>query len=89
MARSYRTPENLLRTELIPVFQETLGATAALMSAEDYFQGGKTEFNNEFQRQMENGIYIVRRVEETVTVDEPAQGSANASLGTDQKQYGD
>ena len=89
MARSYRTPENLLRTELIPAFQETLGATAALMSAEDYFQGGKTEFNNEFQRQMENGIYIVRRVEETVTVDEPAQGSANASLGTDQKQYGD
>lgn len=89
MARSYRTPENLLRTELIPAFQETLGATAALMSAEDYFQGGKTEFNNEFQRQMENGIYIVRRVEETVTVDEPAQGSANAALGTDQKQYGD
>ena len=62
MARLYRTPENLLRTELIPAFQETLGATAALMSAEDYFQGGKTEFNNEFQRQMENGIYIVRRV---------------------------
>jgi len=89
MARSYRTPENLLRTELIPAFQETLGATAALRSAEDYFQGGKTEFNNEFQRQMENGIYIVRRVEETVTVDEPAQGSANAALGTDQKQYGD
>ena len=48
MARLYRTPENLLRTELIPAFQETLGATAALMSAEDYFQGGKTEFNNEF-----------------------------------------
>ena len=50
MARLYRTPENLLRTELIPAFQETLGATAALMSAEEYFQGGKTEFNNEFQR---------------------------------------
>ena len=33
MARLYRTPENLLRTELIPAFQETLGATAALMSA--------------------------------------------------------
>jgi regulator of protease activity HflC (stomatin/prohibitin superfamily) len=90
MVRLYRTPENLLRTELIPAFQETLGATAALLSAEDYFQGGKTEFNNEFQRQMENGIYIVRRVEERVRLDEgPAQGSANASLGTDQKEYGD
>lgn len=90
MVRLYRTPENLLRTELIPAFQETLGATAALLSAEDYFQGGKTEFNNEFQRQMENGIYIVRRVEERVRLDEaPATGSANAALGTNQKEYGD
>jgi len=89
MARLYRSPENLLRTELIPAFQETLGATAALMSAEDYFQGGKTEFNNEFQRQMENGIYIVRRVEEKVTLEEPRLGSANAAMGTDQEEYGD
>lgn len=90
MARLYRTPENLLRTELIPAFQETLGATAALLSAEDYFQGGKTEFNNEFQRQMEGGIYIVRRVEERVQLQEgPATGTANASLGTNQEDYGE
>ena len=91
LARQYRTPENLLRTELIPAFQETLGANAALMSAEDYFQGGKTEFNNEFQRQMETGIYLVRRVEERVRLDESqsARGTANASLGTDQQEYGD
>ncbi len=89
MARLYRSPENLLRTELIPAFQETLGATAALMSAEDYFQGGKTEFNNEFQRQMESGIYIVRRVEERVQVEESTNATANASLGTEQKDYGD
>jgi regulator of protease activity HflC (stomatin/prohibitin superfamily) len=89
MARLYRTPENLLRTELIPAFQETIGATAALMSAEDYFQGGKTEFNNEFQRQMESGIYIVRRVEEQVRVEEPTSATANAALGTQQQEYGD
>jgi len=89
MARLYRTPDNLLRTELIPVFQETLGATAALMSAKDYFQGGKTEFNNEFKRQMENGIYIVRRVEEVVRLEDPNLGSANAALGTSQQDYGD
>ena len=41
MARLYRTPENLLRTELIPAFQKTLGATAALMSAEDYFRAAR------------------------------------------------
>ena len=91
LARQYRTPENLLRTELIPAFQETLGANAALMSAEDYFQGGKTEFNNEFQRQMETGIYLVRRVEERVRLDEAAnaKATANASLGTQQQDYGD
>ena len=89
MARLYRTPENLLRTEFIPAFQETVGATAALMSAEDYFKGGKTEFNNEFQRQMENGIYIVRRVEEVVRLEEPNLGRANAALGTDQQDYAD
>ena len=89
LARQYRTPENLLRTELIPAFQETLGATAALMTAEDYFQGGQTEFNNEFLRQMQDGIYLVRRTEKTITVESDRAGSANAALGEDQEQFGD
>lgn len=89
LARQYRTPENLLRTELVPAFEETLGANAALMSAEDYFQGGKTEFNNEFQRQMEDGIYLVRRIEQRVQVESDRPGTANAALGEDQDQFGD
>lgn len=89
LARQYRTPENLLRTELVPAFEETLGATAALMSAEDYFQGGKTEFNNEFQRQMEDGIYLVRRLEQQVASGVNRSGSANAALGSDQEEFGE
>lgn len=89
LARQYRTPENLLRTELVPAFEETLGATAALMSAEDYFQGGKTEFNNEFQRQMEDGIYLVRRIEQNVPTNQSRTGTANAALGEDQEEFGD
>ena len=89
LARQYRTPENLLRTELVPAFEETLGATAALMSAEDYFQGGKTEFNNEFQRQMEDGIYLVRRIEQQVETRQARPGTANAALGEEQEPYGD
>ncbi len=89
LTRQYRTPENLLRTELVPAFEETLGAKAALMSVEDYFQGGKTEFNNEFQRQMENGIYLVRRIEQKVQTDNAQLGTANAALGTNQKEFGD
>ena len=53
MAHEYRTPENLLRTALIPAFKETLQATASLISsAEDYYSGGRTEFNAEFENQM-------------------------------------
>lgn len=89
LARQYRTPENLLRTELVPAFEETLGATAALMSAEDYFQGGKTEFNNEFQRQMEDGIYLVRRIETQVSSGQTRTGTANAALGEDQEEFGE
>jgi regulator of protease activity HflC (stomatin/prohibitin superfamily) len=63
MAHEYRTPENLLRVALIPSFQETLQATASLMSAEDYYSGGRTEFINEFENQMQRGVYIVKRKE--------------------------
>ena len=89
MARLYRSPENLLRTELVPAFEETLGANAALMSAEDYFQGGKTEFNNEFERQLADGIYLVRRIEKRVKVESSRAGTANVALGENQERFGD
>ena len=89
MARLYRSPENLLRTELVPAFEETLGANAALMSAEDYFQGGKIEFNNEFERQLADGIYLVRRIEKRVKVESSRAGTANVALGENQEQFGD
>ncbi len=88
LARQFRTPANLLRTELIPAFQETLAATASLITAENYFSGGRNEFNTEFQNQMQNGIYNVRRKEETRNV-RRRTGTANASLGTEQEEFGD
>lgn len=88
LARQFRTPANLLRTELIPAFQETLAATASLITAENYFSGGRNEFNTEFQNQMQNGIYNVRRKEETRNV-RRRSGTANASLGTEQEEFGD
>lgn len=88
LARQFRTPANLLRTELIPAFQETLAATASLITAENYFSGGRNEFNTEFQNQMQSGIYNVRRKEETRNV-RRRSGTANASLGTQQEEFGD
>jgi regulator of protease activity HflC (stomatin/prohibitin superfamily) len=89
LAHEYRSPENLLRTALIPAFKETLQATASLMSAEDYYSGGRTEFNSEFEQQMSNGIYIVKRVETMLSTGRTTKGSANIALGEDQQNYGD
>ena len=88
MAHEYRSPANLLRTGLIPAFKETLQATASLMSAESYYSGKRTEFNSEFEKQMESGIYIVRR-EEIVEKTGRATATANAALGADQQRYGE
>lgn len=87
MAHEYRTPDNLLRTALIPAFKETLQANASLMAAEEYYGGGRTQFNSEFGKQMEGGIYLVKREEITVTT-RRAKSSANASK-KDQDSYGD
>jgi len=88
LAHEYRTPENLLNTALIPSFRETLQATASLMSAEDFYSGGRTQFAREFENQMIQGIYIVERQETQVNI-KSTTGSANAALGTDQEQYGE
>lgn len=89
LAREYRTPNNLLRTALMPTFKETLQANASLMTAEEYYAGGRTEFNSEFEKQMSNGIYLVKREEILLKQSRKARGSANASKGEEQDEYGD
>ena len=89
LAHEYRSPENLLRTALMPAFKETLQANASLMTAEEYYGGGRTEFNSEFENQMSNGIYLVKREEIKVTTNKQAKASANAALGTEQERYGE
>jgi regulator of protease activity HflC (stomatin/prohibitin superfamily) len=90
IARQYRSPDNLIRTTLLPAFRETLQANAALMGAEDYFAGKRTEFNIDFEEQLKGGLYLVKRRE--VVQQSPQNSgaaSANASLETEQTQFGD
>ncbi|MBR9829162.1 MAG: hypothetical protein GYB41_11040 [Oceanospirillales bacterium] len=89
LAHEYRSPENLLRTALLPVFKETLQANASLMTAEEYYAGGRTEFNSEYENQMRSGIYLVKREEVRVRSSKMASGSANVALGTEQEEYGE
>ncbi len=89
LAHEYRSPENLLRTALLPAFKETLQANASLMAAEEYYAGGRTEFNSDFENQMSDGIFLVKREEVSVRSTRSAVGSANAALGKEQEQYGE
>lgn len=89
MAHEYRTPENLLRVALIPAFQETLQATASLMSAENYYSGGRTEFINEFENQMQMGVYTVKRKEILRDSVKRQISEADASSPLTQDEYGD
>ncbi len=89
MAHEYRTPENLVRVALIPAFQETLQATASLMSAENYYSGGRTEFINEFENQMQEGIYIVERKEVLRSSVKRQTSEADASDPLSQDEFGE
>ena len=89
LAHEYRSPENLLRTALMPSFKETLQANASLMAAEEYYAGGRSQFNAAFENQMNNGIYLVKREEVQVRSTRKAKASANAALGKNQEQYGE
>jgi hypothetical protein len=89
IVHNYRTPGNLLRTSLIPAFQETLQATASLMTANDYFSGGRTEFINEFSNQMKKGSYVVVRTETSTKASKPTTSTADASNAASQGIFGD
>lgn len=90
LVRDFRTPDNMMRTELVPAFQETIEATANLMSAEEYFSGGRSTFVTDFEDQLRNGIYQVRRNQVIVEPTAPqGVGTANAALDTEQETFGD
>lgn len=91
LAREYRTPENFINTALIPAMKDTLQSTASLMTADEFYSGGRAKFSNDFETQLANGLYVVERIEiskRSQPADIP-QGTAIAQLGQDQGQYGD
>jgi regulator of protease activity HflC (stomatin/prohibitin superfamily) len=88
LAREFRTSENFITTGILPSIRQTLNATSSLMGAEEYYSGGRTEFNNEFEFQMNNGLYEVRRIEKNIKSNQEAPSSANASKDNEQGDFG-
>ncbi|CAB5514363.1 hypothetical protein LMG26857_03422 [Achromobacter anxifer] len=67
IAQEYRTPENFFAVAIVPAVRETLQTTASMMSADEYFAGGRSEFSTTFDDQLQNGQYHVRRHEKQIT----------------------
>lgn len=88
MAEEYRSPENLLRTELIPSVEQVLNASASLMGAEDYFNGQRNQLQIDFDYQLRHGIYTVERKEQRGPSQIDQKASANATKGEKQDEYG-
>lgn len=69
LAREYRTPENYMQTAVVPAVKETLQTTASLMTADDYFAGSRSEFGSNFDDQLRNGQFAVKRKEVQKTIE--------------------
>ena len=83
IAREYRTPENFMATAVAPAVKETLQSTASLMTADDYFAGARSEFGAEFENQLKQGQYIIRRKEVNRKVTRERNQSSNLHSGAD------
>lgn len=88
LARTYRTPDNFVLQSIMPVMKSTLQSTAQLMSADDYYNGGATEFRRSFQDQIADGAYVVNRIEKQIKNTRAAAQGAIAQNGKEQGEFG-
>lgn len=89
IAQEYRNPENFISTALVPAIKETLQATASLMSADDFYAGARSEFAAEFENQLNDGLYLIKRREVRNARDHLPQQTAILQAGTEQGTFGD
>ncbi|WP_095092900.1 SPFH domain-containing protein [Pseudomonas sp. Irchel 3A5] len=88
IAQEYRNPDNFIRSALLPALKETLQATASLMTADDYYAGARSEFAAEFENQLNDGLYLIKRREIRSPKGDLPQQTAILQAGTDQGNFG-
>jgi len=88
IAQEYRNPDNFIRSALLPTIKETLQATASLMTADDYYSGARSEFAAEFENQLNDGLYLIKRKEIRTTQGALPQQTAILQAGTEQGSFG-
>ncbi|MBB2496531.1 SPFH domain-containing protein [Aquipseudomonas ullengensis] len=89
IAQEYRNPENFIKTALVPAIKETLQATASLMSADDFYAGARSEFAAEFENQLNDGLYLIKRREIRGPRGHQPTQTAILQAGTEQGSFGD
>lgn len=89
IAQEYRNPENFITTALVPAIKETLQATASLMSADDFYAGARSEFAAEFENQLNDGLYLIKRKEVRGPRGHVPSQTAILQAGTEQGNFGD
>ncbi|MGF6693026.1 MULTISPECIES: SPFH domain-containing protein [Pseudomonas] len=89
IAQEYRNPENFIGTALVPAIKETLQATASLMSADDFYAGARSEFAAEFENQLNDGLYLIKRKEVRAPRGAMPHQTAILQAGTEQGAFGD
>jgi len=89
IAQEYRNPENFIKTALVPAIKETLQATASLMSADDFYAGARSEFAAEFENQLNDGLYLIKRREVRSPRGPLPHQTAILQAGTEQGTFGD
>lgn len=88
IAQEYRNPDNFIRSALLPAIKETLQATASLMTADDYYAGARSEFAAEFENQLNDGLYLIKRREIRTTQGTGPRQTAILQAGTEQGSFG-
>ncbi|KQQ54164.1 membrane protease subunit, stomatin/prohibitin [Pseudomonas sp. Leaf127] len=88
IAQEYRNPDNFIRSALLPAIKETLQATASLMTADDYYAGARSEFAAEFENQLNDGLYLIKRREIRTTQGTVPRQTAILQAGTEQGSFG-
>lgn len=88
IAQEYRNPDNFIRGALLPAIKETLQATASLMTADDYYAGARSEFAAEFENQLNEGLYLIKRREIRTPKGDLPQQTAILQAGTEQGSFG-
>ena len=89
IAREYRNPENFIKTALVPAIKETLQATASLMSADDFYAGARSEFAAEFENQLNDDLYLIKRREIRAPRGHQPSQTAILQAGPEQGAFGD